>query len=276
MRAKHGWDDAGMPNMSGRKKTIWSWKGWPPVAAVVLFLAAWQGFVILFQVEKWLLPGPVDVFREAAGNWQRLWMHTKATLMICLPGFAASVAGAVGLALLMHRFETLKRAFAPLIVISQNVPTIILAPLLAAWFGYGLFPKLVVVFLVCFFPIAVSMLDGLKETDPAMKNYMRMIGASRRQLLFKLELPHALPFLFSGLKISATYSVLGAVIAEWVGSTKREGLMLFLNMTLSAFDLDRAMTAILMIVIVSLAFYGLIGLIEKLVIRWKPAREEKA
>lgn len=261
---------------NGRKNRFLAWKGWPPIAAVFLLLAVWQGAVALFQVEKWLLPGPVDVFRDAAANWPRLWMHTKATLMICLPGFAASVIGAVGLALLMHRFAVLRAAFAPLLVISQNVPTIILAPLLAVWFGYGLFPKLVVVFLVCFFPIAVSMLEGLKETDPAMKNYMRMIGASRRQLLFKLELPHALPFLFSGLKISATYSVLGAVIAEWVGSTKREGLMLFLNMTLSAFDLDRALTAIFMIVVVSLAFYGLIGLVEKLVVRWKPAGEEKA
>jgi len=260
---------------NGRKSRIGAWKGWPPLIAVILLLAVWQGAVTAFRVEKWLLPGPVDVFREAAVNFPRLWMHTKATLMICLPGFAASVIGAAGLALLMHRFGWLKRAFAPLLVMSQNVPTIILAPLLAAWFGYGLFPKLVVVFLVCFFPICVSMLDGLKDADPAMKNYMRMIGASRGQLLFKLELPHALPFLFSGLKISATYSVLGAVIAEWVGSTKREGLMLFLNVTLSAFDLDRALTAILMIVAVSLAFYGLIGLIERLVIRWKPAGEEK-
>jgi len=265
-----------MAGNNGWKLRVGSWKGWPPAAAVVLLLAVWQGAVEWFRVPKWLLPGPADVFRDMLGNWPRLWMHTKATLMICLPGFAASVIGAVGLALLMHRFGVLKRALAPLIVMSQNVPTIILAPLLAAWFGYGLFPKLVVVFLVCFFPIAVSMLDGLKDTDPAMKNYMLMIGASRRQLLFKLELPHALPFLFSGLKISATYSVLGAVIAEWVGSTKREGLMLFLNTTLSAFDLDRAMTAIVMIVAVSLAFYGLIGLIERLVIRWKPAGEEKA
>lgn len=263
--------------MAGKKQKnrLLAWKGWPPIAAVVLFLALWQGAVAWFQVEKWLLPGPLDVFRDGVENWPRLWAHTKATLRICLPGFAASVAGAVGLALLMHRHDVLRAAFAPLLVMSQNIPTIILAPLLAVWFGYGLFPKLLVVFLVCFFPIAVAMLDGLKNADPAMKNYMRMIGASRRQLLFKLELPHALPFLFAGLKISATYSVLGAVIAEWVGSTTREGLMLFLNVTLSAFDLDRALTAIVMIVAVSLAFYGFIGLIERMVIRWKPAGEEK-
>lgn len=248
----------------------WIKRGWPPILAVVLLLILWQSAVFVFKVEQWLLPGPLDIVRESVASFPRLRLHTWATLKICLTGFVFGVACGVVIAMLMHLYKPLKSSLAAVLVITQNIPIIVLAPLLVVWFGFGFLPKVIVIALVCFFPIAVSMMNGLAETDHALKSYMRMIGAGRRQLLFKLELPHSLPYLFSGLKISATYSVMGAVISEWLGASS--GLGHFMTLSSSAYRTDRVFAAILIVIILSLSFYAIIGWIERAVIRWKPER----
>lgn len=259
-----------------RKLVVWYKKAWPPLTALVLLLATWQIAVTVFQIERWLLPSPLDIAVETAASFSRLMMHTTATIQICLIGFAVGVSCGIAAAMMMHLSKPLRVSLSTFMIMSQNIPTIVLAPLLVVWFGFGLLPKVIVIALVCFFPIAVSMLNGLYQTDEAMKNYMRMIGASRWQLLSKLELPHSLPYLFSGLRISATYSVMGAVISEWLGASK--GLGYYMTLSSSAYRTDRVFAVIVIIIVLSLLFYGCIGLAEKLTIRWRPAeaKEEEA
>jgi ABC-type nitrate/sulfonate/bicarbonate transport system permease component len=135
------------------------------------------------------------------------------------------------------------------------------------WFGFGLLPKMIVITLVCFFPITVAALDGFKQTSNELKHYMIMAGASNKQLFWKLELPYALPSLFSGLKISATYSVMGAVISEWLGA--KDGIGVYMTLASSSFRTDRVFVAIFAIVALSLLFFSIIVLIERWLVRWQ-------
>ncbi len=250
-------------------------KGWPPVTAVLLMLIIWQLAVIFFEVEKWLLPGPIDIAREMVASFPRLMMHTWSTVRNCLVGFTVGAVCGIVTALAMHLYRPIKSTLAAVLVFTQNIPIIVLGPLLVVWFGFGLLPKVIIIALVCYFPIAVSMMNGLADPDHAMRNYMRMLGVSRLQMLFKLEIPHSLGHLFSGLKISATYSVMGAVISEWLGASK--GIGYFMTLSSSAYRTDRVFASILVVVVLSLSLYALIGLIERLVLSWKPhsAKEEE-
>lgn len=241
-------------------------KGWPPVVAVILILTSWEILITWLGIEKWFLPSPSDIIREGYSSWPRLWIHTTATLQKMLLGFPIGVIAGVLIAVVMHLSKAIKSAFSPLLIISQNIPIIVLAPLFLVWFGYGMFPKIIVVVLVCFFPIVVSMTTGLVETDRSLYNYMRMIGASRRQIFLKLELPFSLPYVFSGMKISATYSVMGAVIAEWLGASS--GLGHYMVISSKSFRNDRVFSVVFVIVVISLIMYALIVLLQKLIIRW--------
>ncbi len=236
------------------------------VAAV---LAVWQGYVMLAAVPKWLLPSPLQIVSEGWSILPRIMVHTAATAKITIIGFIIGTIGGMAAAMLLHAvFPALKSGFYPLLILTQNIPLIVLAPLLAIWFGFGLLPKLIVITLVCFFPVTVAMMQGLEQTDPDKMNYMRMIGAGRGLIFRKLELPYSLPYLFSGLKISATYSVMGAVISEWTGA--KHGLGVFMMLQKSAFRTDRVFVAIAVIVGLSLLLFGLILVLENWLIRWQP------
>ncbi|NMO96353.1 ABC transporter permease [Paenibacillus lemnae] len=249
------------------------WKDvWPPVVAVLLFLGAWQAAVYMFHIEDWILPSPAGIAREAASGAQGLPGHTLATLRLTLTGFVIGTAVGFIIALILHMLPGLKTALYPLLVVSQNVPTIALAPLLMIWFGFGMLPKIIVITLVCFFPVAVAAMDGLARTDRTMMNYMQMAGAGRWQTFSKLELPHALPSLFSGLRIAATYSVMGAVIGEWIGSDR--GIGYYMMLQKSAYRTDRVFVAIVIVVLLSLLMVGLITLLEKRLIRWNAKSRE--
>jgi ABC-type nitrate/sulfonate/bicarbonate transport system permease component len=246
-------------------------RGWPPIVAVIVLLSIWELAVYVLSIDQWFLPSPSGVVREAYLSWPRLWLHTSATIEKCLLGFAVGISVGLFIGVIMHIWRPVKLALSPLLIISQNVPSIILAPLFIGWFGYGIFPKILVIALVCFFPIAVSMTTGLAETDKSLYNYMRMIGARRRQIFFKLELPYSLPYLFSGLKISATYSVMGAVIAEWLGSSV--GLGYYMTLSSKGYRNDRVFAAVFIIVILSLTMFLLIGLLQKMIVRWNSSKE---
>lgn len=242
---------------------------WPPFLVVFLLLAGWELAVAVWNVPQWLLPGPLQIMAESATIFPRLAVHTAATIRIAVYGFAIGSGIGLAAAVLLHAvLPRLKPGLYPLIILSQNIPIIALAPLLVIWFGYGMLPKLIIIALVCFFPVTVAAMDGFAQTDRNMLNYMQMIGASRRDVFLKLEFPFALPYLFSGLKISATYSVMGAVIAEWIGA--QQGLGVFMMLSKSAFRTDRVFAAIFVIAGLSLALFGLILLAERLIIRWNP------
>lgn len=244
---------------------------WPPLVAVLCLLGLWQLATSLFEIEKWILPSPLNIAHEASAQSAGLWEHTFATVK--LTGFGFIIGTSVGLliAVVLHLIPFLKSALYPLLILSQNIPTIALAPLLMIWFGFGLLPKIIVITLVCFFPVAVAMMGGLRQTDRTMLNYMRMIGASKGQIFMKLELPHALPSLFSGIKIAATYSVMGAVIAEWIGSDK--GIGYYMMLQKASYRTDRMFIAITIIVVLSLIMFVIIALLEKWLVRWNRQQE---
>lgn len=246
-------------------------KAGPPIAAFLLFILLWQVGVIVSGVEKWMLPSPLDIVKEAADNGSALLVHTLATLKLTIIGFGVGAAVGLLLAFLLHPIPWLKDAIYPLVIVSQNIPTIALLPLLMIWFGFGMMPKIVVITLVCFFPVCVAALDGLAQTDRTMLNYMRMAGATRAQLFWKLELPHALPSLFSGLKIAATYSVMSAIISEWLGTDK--GIGYYMVLQKAAFRTDRMFVAIVVVVLLSLAMFGVVRALERVLIHWR--RDDK-
>ncbi|MNH85220.1 putative aliphatic sulfonates transport permease protein SsuC [compost metagenome] len=244
---------------------------WPPLVAVILFIIVWQIGASVFAVDKWVLPSPSDIGKEAAADPANLWTKSLSTLQLTVLGLLIGLAVGLIIAIALHFIPILKSALYPLIILSQNIPTIALAPLLVVWFGFDLTPKLIIITLVCFFPVAVATLDGLSRTDHVMLNYMRMIGASKGQIFRKLELPYALPSILSGVKIASTYSVMGAIIAEWMGSGT--GIGQYMMMQKSSFRTDRIFVAIMIIVVMSLLLFTLIVLLEKWLIRYKPDQE---
>ncbi|CAM2892057.1 ABC transporter permease [Salinicoccus roseus] len=252
-------------------RRISSWSVIPPLLAILAILVIWQLAVSLFDIRDWVLPSPMQIIQEGMDIYPRLLGHSLATIQIALGGFALGVGVGLLLAILLHLMPRAKESIYPLMVLSQNVPIIALAPLLVLWFGFGTLPKILIITLVCFFPVAVSLIDGFRQTNPTLLNYMQMIGASRRQIFFKLEWPSALPYFFSGLKISATYSVMGAVIAEWLGA--QEGLGVFMTVASSAFRTDQVFVAIFVIMAISLLLFGFIMVMEKWLVPWDTDRK---
>jgi ABC-type nitrate/sulfonate/bicarbonate transport system permease component len=247
-------------------------KGWRPMMVLLLLFIIWEFVVKIVDVPEWLLPPPSKVFTEAITGWMDFYPDMLSTIKISLLGFAIGAMIGLLIAVFLHLVPFLRESFYPLLVLSQNIPIIVLAPLLVIWFGFGLMPKMIVITLVCFFPITVAALDGFKQTPDELKHYMMMAGASKRQLFWKLELPFSLPSIFSGLKISATYSVMGAVISEWLGA--KQGIGVYMTLSSSSFRTDRVFVAIFAIMILSLLFFLVIILIERRLIRWQPKGDE--
>jgi len=197
----------------------------------------------------------------------QLWF----TLRLALEGVGLGVAFGVAAALLFHLIPGVRAALSPIIIITQNIPIIALGPLLIVWFGFGLLPKLILLVLVCFFPIAWSMLAGLGQAEPHLREYLAMIGASRWEVLRRLELPASLPSFFTGLKMTATYSITAVIVAEWLGAS--EGIGHYLVLKSKGYDTAGVFSAIACIVALALLFYGAAALLERLAIRWRPRRQ---
>ena len=187
------------------------------------------------------------------------------TLRITLLGFGAGALLGFLIAALLHVIPWAKSGFYPLLVLSQNVPIMAIGPLLVLWFGFGMLPRVILIALVTFFPVAVAMMTGLSKSDGRLFEYMRMIGASPNQLFWRLELPGAMPHLFSGLKIAASYSVISAIYAEAIGSDS--GLGYFILIAQHGFETVKVFAAIAVIVLLSLALFGVIALAERLFVR---------
>lgn len=235
--------------------------------ALVLFFLFWEVMTRVKEIPAWLLPAPSVIFKEAAGSYPLFLPDIGATLTLAITGLLLGSTIGLLIAMILHLIPSLRNAFYPLLILSQNVPIIVLAPLLVIWFGFGFLPKLLIIILVCFFPVTIASLDGFSNVPGELLHYMRMSGATRFQIFAKLELPNALSPLFSGLKIAATYSVMGAVISEWLGAEK--GIGVFMTLSSSAFRTDRVFIAIFIIIFFSMLLYSVIVMIEKNVIKWK-------
>jgi ABC-type nitrate/sulfonate/bicarbonate transport system permease component len=245
----------------------------PPLVLILALLAAWQLGTWLMQIPKWLLPSPSQIVVAGIEARDLLGPHTWQTLKETWVGLGLSLMVGLGLALVVDSSSLLRRTIYPLLVASQTVPILALAPLLIIWFGYGIVPKVIVVALVCFFPIVVSTADGLRVADPDLIALLRAMGANRRQIFFKVRAPGALPSFFSGLKIAITYSVVGAVIGEWVGASR--GLGIFMIRSSKSFLTDRVFAAIAVTSLLSILMFAVVILLERALLPWYFARREE-
>ncbi len=244
-----------------------------PLLFIFLLLMLWEVIVRWAEVPDWLLPGPIQVLQTFVETLPLMLQHSRSTMLECLVGFAAAILFAFIIALVMDELPMVKKALYPLLVTSQTVPIVSVAPLFIIWFGYGILPKILVVVLVCFFPIVISLLGGLAAVDQDYLKLFRSMGASKMTIFRMVKLPLALPSFFSGLKISATYSVMGAVIGEWLGA--KEGLGNYLTLSQRSFMVDRVFAGILAITILSLALFAVVVIVERLVIPWHSLNNHK-
>ncbi len=244
---------------------------WPPVVVLAAILLCWQAAVDFGMVQEWVLPSPLAIVQESVKVWPRLMEHTGATLRLTLLGFAGGAAAGFVLAALLHLIPGVRRGIYPLLVLTQNVPVIAIAPILTMLLGYGFLPKLLLLMIVCFFPITIALLGGLTHTDPQLRHYFQMLGIGKWRMFWHVELPGAVAPLFSGLKISASYSVLSAIVAEWLGTNK--GLGAFMLISFKGFQPARGFAAVLIVVAFSLLMFGAVTVAERFWLRWKPAKE---
>jgi len=245
----------------------------PPLMLILLLLVAWQLGTWLMEIPKWLLPSPTQIVRAGYEARELLGPHTWQTLKETWLGLGLALVVGLCLAVVVDSSSLLRRTVYPLLVTSQTVPVLALAPLLIIWFGYGILPKVIVVALVCFFPIAVSTADGLRVADPDLIALLRAMGAKRRQIFLKVRVPGALPSFFSGLKIAITYSVVGAVIGEWVGASR--GLGIFMIRSSKNFLTDRVFAAIAVTSLLSILMFAVVMLLERSLLPWYYAQREE-
>lgn len=244
---------------------------WRPVVAIITFLLIWEFSVRLFEVETWILPAPSIIVIEMQEVLLAFLPHVVSTVKLVMIGFSIGTMLGLTFATILYHSEKVRETVYPFLVLSQNIPIIVLAPLLLIWFGLGDTPKIIIIAMTSFFPITIATLTGYKQTDRELIHYMKMMGATKRQLFTKLIFPYALPSIFSGMKISATYSMLTGVVAEWLGAQK--GIGVFMTLASSSYQTPRVFVAIIITMILSLSFFALIVLIERLVMKWN--REEQ-
>jgi putative hydroxymethylpyrimidine transport system permease protein len=235
-------------------------------ALLVLFVLAWQGVASLESVDDLTLASPVETWEALRDDWSLLWDNAWVTLVEVLLGLAIAVVAGVGLAIGMHLIRPLRDAAYPLLVASQAIPIVVLAPIFVLAFDYGIGPKLAIVALICFFPITVNLLDGLRSVEPELVKLMRSFGASRLRTLRSVELPASLPFLFSGLKVAATVSVIGAVFGEWAGADEGLGRLVLLGNT--QLQTPRVYAGIVILTLMAVALFALVALAERVVCPW--------
>jgi ABC-type nitrate/sulfonate/bicarbonate transport system permease component len=235
--------------------------------ALLAFVLLWQGIASLSGVDNLLLASPVETVRALGDDASLLIDNAGVTLLEIFLGLGAAFALGVASAIVMHLVRPLRDATYPLLIASQAIPIVTIAPLLVLAFDYGIGPKVAMVALVCFFPITVNLVDGLRATAPELLKLMRSFGASRAQTLWKVELPSALPQLFSGLRLAATVSVIGAVFGEWAGA--EDGLGRLVLLATQQVETPRAYAGILVLALIAIALFAAVSLAERALVPWK-------
>ncbi len=238
----------------------------PALAIIAALVGGWEAYAVLFDVPRWLLPRPSVIAQELVTRRSMLLGHTWVTLEEVLLGFSVALSGGVVLATMIAYSRTLERSLYPLVIASQTIPIIAIAPLLLIWIGYGIGPKIIVVALIAFFPIVVNTVDGLKAVDGDMVNMMRTLGASQWQIFTKIQVPNSLPFFFSGVRVAMAVSVIGAVIGEWVGSSKGLGYLMIRSKP--QFLTERVFAAIFILAVMGIGLFLVVGAVERYLLPW--------
>ncbi len=244
-----------------------------PAATFCLLIGIWWILSAAGAIPAYMLPSPADVVRAFVRDFPNLMTHAVVSVKEALYGLAIGVVLAFVLSCAMDRFLTLEQSVMPLLVVTQTIPTIAIAPLLVLWMGFGMEPKIALVVITTFFPIAVGLLEGFKSVDQDAVALLRSMNATRTQIFWHVKFPAALPFFFSGLRISASYAVVGAVISEWLGGF--EGLGVYMTRVRKAYAFDKMFAVILLIVLISLLLMAAVNAARKLSMPWTRCRNEK-
>jgi ABC-type nitrate/sulfonate/bicarbonate transport system permease component len=240
---------------------------WQPLVPLAVLLLLWQFLSMSGFIPGYMLPGPARVTTAFIADFSLLMRHLWRTLLEAMAGLALAIAASFALALVMDANRFLKQSVTPLLLLTQTMPVIAIAPLLILWMGYGAAPKIALVFLTCFFPMTIGLLGAFAQADTDAIRLLRSMGASLRQIYQYIKLPQSLPAFFSGLKISSSYSIIGAVIAEWLGGDI--GLGVYMIRVRRSYSFDKMFAVILLTSVLSLVLIKLVSIIERAVMPWR-------
>ena len=243
------------------------------VIVIFILLLIWQFISMSGIVPGFMLPSPLEVAKAFIADFVLLMEHTKATLLEAFLGLFCGIVFAFVAAVCMDRFPLVYKGLYPIIVLTQTIPTIAIAPLLVLWMGYDMAPKITLIVITTFFPITIGLLDGFRSTDKDAIDLMKAMGASRIQIFRYMKLPGSLNHFFAGLRISAAYSIVGAVIAEWLGGYY--GLGVYMVRVKKSYSFDKMFAVIFLISAISLLLMWLVDLLQKAVMPWERVKEEK-
>jgi len=247
------------------RRAAWS-RFMPPLALFVGVVVAWEAVSRIFRLPEFVLPAPTAIVEVLIAHQASLAYAAFVTSQEVLWGFLLSAVIGAGVALVIARFAAFGRALYPLVVLFQNVPKVALAPLFILWFGFDLAPKVVLIVVIAFFPVAINMLVGLQTVDANLVALMRSVGASRNEILMRIQIPNSLPYLMAGLKVAVTLAVIGAIVGEFVSSDQGLGyLLLVANGNL---DTRLVFACVFVLTLVGLAFFFIIEAVERLFVSW--------
>ncbi len=242
----------------------------PAIISIAAIILLWHILSVSKIVPSYMLPSPMSVVSAFVDDFDIIMSHAQVTLTEAFLGLFVGIVFALVIATAMDRWKFMDKALYPIMIITQTIPTIAIAPLLVLWMGFDMEPKITLVALTTFFPIAISLLDGYKSVDKDYINLIKSMGAGRWNIYTKLKLPSALPYFFSGLKVSVSYAVVGAVISEWLGGF--EGLGVYMTRVRKAYAFDKMFAVIIFIVVVSLLLMWLVNVIKYVAMPWDRLR----
>ena len=240
---------------------------WLPVIPIAIILITWQLVCSSGIVPPYMLPSPLRVMTVFVDDFSLLLKHLLYTLAEALVGLTLAVIAAFILAVIMDANRIIKQSITPVLLLTQTMPVIAIAPLLILWMGYGIAPKITLVFLTCFFPVTIGLLGAFASADNDALRLLQSMGAKKWQLYFYIKIPQGLPAFFSGLKIAASYSIIGAVIAEWLGG--EAGLGVYMIRVRRSYSFDKMFAVIFLVSALSLLLIKLVTLLEKKAMPWR-------
>jgi ABC-type nitrate/sulfonate/bicarbonate transport system permease component len=243
--------------------TRWAW----PLLLLVALGLTWELAVRINNTPRWMLPPPSAIIESFQNDWRMLAYHTRATLVEVLLGFALALVAGILTGVAIDSSRIIERTVYPLLIASQTIPMVVLAPLFLIWFGYGLLPKVLITALVAYFPLAVNTVDGLRSGDRETLSMLRSMGASRWQRFRLAKVPAALPSVFSGARIAVAFCVIGAVFGELVGA--KEGLGYLMERAASQFETARVFAAIFILAFMGVGLFAVVALLERLLLPWR-------
>ena len=259
--------------MAGRAALRLLQAGWlKPIIFLVFLVVLWDVAIRLFNIPPYQVPKPVDVVVTLWQEWPMLLSQAWPTTMATIWGFLLSAAFGIPVAMMIAGSRTVESYVYPLLVFSQSIPKIAIAPLFVVWFGFGVFPKVLSAFLLGFFPVVVSAVQGFKSVEPDMLDLARAMEANRLQIFRMVSFPHALPAIFAGLKVSITLAVVGAVVGEFVGSNS--GIGFVLQRSIGNFELPTMFAALVVLALIGVILFWILDVLERVMIPWHASQRQ--